>query len=111
MWDELIENFDMTLDKEDIARLHEIKAIETLKSWKEYNVNHKEKVLRTNEITEVIDVQETILNLIEILQEENEELKEYIKILGKKNKILKHLYDDCCICLAKSEEKLDEQRR
>lgn len=51
----------------------EKKAIETLKSWKDYNIKNKNKLLEADEI---INVQETILNLIEKLQKENEELKQ-----------------------------------
>lgn len=51
----------------------EKKAVEILKSWKDYNIRNKNKLLQAEEI---INVQETILNLIEKLQKENEELKE-----------------------------------
>lgn len=61
----------------------EKKAIETLKSWKDYNIRNKNKLLNADEI---INIQEILLNLIEKLQKENEELKEYNmtykKILG-----------------------------
>ena len=50
----------------------ERKAIETLKSWKDYNIRNKNKLLNADEI---INIQEIILNLIEKLQKENEELK------------------------------------
>ena len=49
----------------------EKKAIETLKSWKDYNIRNKNKLL---EADKTIKVQETILNLINKLQKENEEL-------------------------------------
>lgn len=49
----------------------EKKAIETLKSWKDYNIRNKNKLLEADKI---IKVQETILNLINKLQKENEEL-------------------------------------
>ena len=62
----------------------EKKAIETLKSWKDYNIRNKNKLLRADEI---IKIQETILNLIEKLQKENEELKE------KENKIYKEVHE------------------
>lgn len=51
----------------------EKKAIETFKSWKDYNIRNKNKLLKADEI---MKVQETILNLIEKLQKENEELKQ-----------------------------------
>lgn len=51
----------------------EKKAIETLKSWKDYNIRNKNKLLRADEI---IKIQETILNLIEKLQKEKEKLEE-----------------------------------
>lgn len=98
MWDEFMKDYDMAIDEADTVKIQEMNAIKTLKSWKDYNVNRKEKVLRADEI---LEVQETILKLIERLQKENKELKEYTKILEEKNKILKYLYDDCCICLAK----------
>lgn len=41
-------------------------------SWKDYNIRNKNKLLEADEI---INVQETILNLIEKLQNENEKLK------------------------------------
>lgn len=50
----------------------EKKAIETLKSWKDYNIRNKNKLLEADKI---IKVQETILNLINKLQKENEMLK------------------------------------
>lgn len=43
--------------------------------------------------------------------DENKRLWRYIKILEEENKMLKHLYDDCCICLAKSEGELDEYKK
>lgn len=49
--------------------LEEKKAIETFKSWKDYNIRNKNKLLKADEI---IKVQETILNLIKKLQKENE---------------------------------------
>ena len=51
----------------------EKKAIEKLRDWKDYNIRNKNILLQANEI---IKVQETILNLIEKLQKENEILKE-----------------------------------
>lgn len=67
----------------------EKKAIEILKSWKNYNVKHKNKLLQANEI---INVQETLLNLIEKLQKENEELKlkEKRRIIGKYGEVEIH---------------------
>ena len=62
----------------------EKKAIETLKSWKDYNIKNKNKLLKADEI---INVQETILNLIEKLQKENEELREYIAIAPNLDKM------------------------
>ena len=66
----------------------EKKAIETLKSWKDYNIRNKNKLLEADEI---IKIQETILNLIEKLQKENESWKSYSEELEeeqieKKNK-------------------------
>ena len=47
-------------------------AIEQLKSWREYIINHKEKVNKANDIEFYI---RTVLNLIEKLQEENKVFK------------------------------------
>ena len=55
----------------------EKKAIETLKSWKDYNIRNKNKLLRADEI---IKIQETILNLIEKLQKENEEYSKQLDL-------------------------------
>lgn len=60
----------------------EKKAIETLKSWKDYNIRNKNKLLEANKI---IKVQETILNLIEKLQKENNKLN--IKLDDKEAEI------------------------
>ena len=66
----------------------EKKAIETLKSWKDYNIKNKNKLLNADKL---INIQELILNLIEKLQKENELLrlqnisyKNYIHELKKK---------------------------
>lgn len=67
----------------------EKKAIETLKSWKDYNIKNKNKLLNVDKL---INIQELILNLIEKLQKENELLrlqnisykKNYIHKLKKK---------------------------
>lgn len=66
----------------------EKKAIETLKSWKDYNIKNKNKLLNVDKL---INIQELILNLIEKLQKENEMLrlqnilyKNYIHELKKK---------------------------
>lgn len=71
----------------------EKKAIETLKSWKDYNIRNKNKLLEADKI---IKVQETILNLIEKLQKENEEKTillsagaEKVRRLEKENEELK----------------------
>lgn len=76
----------------------EKKAIETLKSWKDYNIRNKNKLLRADEI---IKIQETILNLIEKLQKENEELKQdrnnnYQMIALAQNEVLGYMqgYED-----------------
>ena len=50
----------------------EKKAIETLKSWKDYNIKNKNKLLSVDKL---INIQELILNLIEKLQKENELLR------------------------------------
>lgn len=68
MWNEFMENYDMIIDEADAVRIREINAIKILKNWKDYNIKHKEKVQRADEI---IDVQETILNLIERLKKES----------------------------------------
>ena len=44
-------------------------AIKTMEHWIEYEKNNKEKI---NKADELINIQETILNLIEKLQKENE---------------------------------------
>lgn len=108
MWDELIENFDMSIDQADIFKMEEKKIVEKLRKFR--IKKFREEKLKNEDLQSYLDYI-VMLKLIERLQKENKELKEYIKILGKKNKILKHLYDDCCICLVKSEEKLDEQRK
>ncbi len=71
----------------------EKKAIETLKSWKDYNIRNKNKLLEADKI---IKVQETILNLINKLQKENEEKTillfagaEKVRRLEKENEELK----------------------
>jgi hypothetical protein len=61
----------------------EKEAVEILKEWKDYNIRNKNILLKADEI---INVQETILNLIEKLQKENEEL-------GISNKYTIHLTD------------------
>lgn len=58
----------------------EKKAIETLKDWKDYNIKNKNKILEADKI---ISTQETILNLIEKLQEENKQLKNAVAVANK----------------------------
>lgn len=58
----------------------EKKAVKTLKGWMDYNIRNKNKLLEADKI---INVQETILNLIEKLQEENETLKCSIAVANK----------------------------
>lgn len=70
----------------------EKKAIETLKSWKDYNIRNKNKLLRADEI---IKIQETILNLIEKLQKENEEYSKQLDLdYVDKNYISKKKIED-----------------
>ena len=70
----------------------EKKAIETLKSWKDYNIRNKNKLLRADEI---IKVQETILNLIEkmkiCINILDDELKERDETINKKEIIIEKL--------------------
>ena len=84
MWDELIENFDMTIDKEDIVKMKEKKAIGLLEALN--NLENKckiKKVPYNSEIKKIVisllpedyGTFETILNLIKKLQNENKELK------------------------------------
>ncbi len=72
MWDELIENFDMTIDKEDIVKMEEKKAIEKFRKFglKKFR---KEKI-KNNDLLSYVECM-IILNLIKKLHEENEELK------------------------------------
>lgn len=93
----------------------EEESIETLKSWLEYNKKHK-NILR--EADKIIAVQETILNLIQKLQEEKEihikleqqYKKEYLDTregAKEKDKIIKLMveelinqfshYEPCCL--------------
>lgn len=58
----------------------EKKAVKTLKGWMDYNIRNKNKLLEADKI---INVQETILNLIEKLQEENKQLKNAIAVANK----------------------------
>lgn len=60
----------------------EEESIETFKSWLEYNKKNK-NILR--EADTIIAVQETILNLIQKLQEENLDVKKEVE---KKDKII-----------------------
>lgn len=57
----------------------EEESIETLKSWLEYNKKHK-NILR--EADKIIAVQETILNLIQKLQEENKKKDKMIDLMA-----------------------------
>lgn len=50
----------------------EKKAVKTLKGWMDYNIRNKNKLLEADKI---INVQETILNLIEKLKKENKRYK------------------------------------
>lgn len=67
----------------------EKKAIETLKSWKDYNIRNKNKLLNADEI---INIQEILLNLIEKLQKENELAKQSLiknsNIADERNNLL-----------------------
>ena len=97
----------------------EKKAIETLKSWKDYNIRNKNKLLQADEI---INVQEIILNLIEKLQKENEELKNEVmekdlEIIGKEEytkasmgEIIEQYYtaNEDCISIQKIKYKIEE---
>lgn len=59
----------------------EEESIKTFKSWLEYNKKHK-NILR--EADKIIEVQETILNLIQKLQEENRRIKkEYYCLINR----------------------------
>ena len=55
----------------------EKQAIETLKSWKDYNIRNKNKLLKADEL---IKTQEIILNLIENLQKKNEVLEKLLNL-------------------------------
>lgn len=66
----------------------EKKAIETLKSWNDYNIRNKNKLLAADEI---INIQEILLNLIEKLQKENEELH---MTIARRNGYIKLLEED-----------------
>lgn len=61
-------------------------AIKILKDWKDYNIKNKNKLL---EIDKTINIRETILNLIEKLQEENETLKCSIAVANKLEELIK----------------------
>lgn len=50
----------------------EKKAVKTLKGWMDYNIRNKNKLLEADKI---INVQETILNLIKKLKKENKRYK------------------------------------
>lgn len=87
-------------------------AVEILKSWKNYNVEHKNILLQADEI---ISVQETILNLIDRLLKENEEYSKQLDLdYLDKNYILKQKVKDKIEELKKekeeyySEYKIDE---
>ena len=83
----------------------EKKAIETLKSWKDYNIRNKNKLLEADEI---IKIQEIILNLIEKLQKENEELKEINNELeAEKNETIRR-YNFETIPIKKVKDKIKE---
>lgn len=56
------------------------KAIETMQHWIEYEKANKDKI---NKAEELITIQETILNLIQKLQEENKILKNKEKFYNK----------------------------
>lgn len=97
----------------------EKKAIETLKSWKDYNIRNKNKLLEADKI---IKVQETILNLINKLQKENEELKNEImekdlEIIGKEEytkasmgEIIEKYYtaNEDCVTKQKIKDKIED---
>lgn len=59
----------------------EEESIETFKNWLEYNKKHK-NILR--EADKIIAVQETILNLIQKLQEENKKKDKIIDLMADK---------------------------
>lgn len=54
----------------------EKKAIEQFKNWIEYEKVNRDKI---NKADELIEIQETILNLIQKLQKENLDVKEEMK--------------------------------
>lgn len=70
----------------------ELKAIETLEHWVEYEKANKDKI---NKADELIQVQETILNLIEKQQKEiensvsKEKIEEYLKEAEEKYQVYK----------------------
>lgn len=94
----------------------EEESIETLKSWLEYNKKHK-NILR--EADKIIAVQETILNLIQKLQEENKKKDKIIDLMaflvaskiGTRTVICKNMncdktdIENCKICAIQYSEK------
>lgn len=64
-------------------------AIKILKDWKDYNIKNKNKLL---EIDKTINIRETILNLIEKLQEENKQLKNAVAVANKLEERIKEKF-------------------
>lgn len=64
--------------------MKEEEIIETFEHWIEYEKANKDRI---NKADELIEIQQGLLNLYEKEKE--------------KNKMLKELYDDACICIAK----------
>ena len=85
----------------------EKKAIETLKSWKDYNIRNKNKLL---ESVEIIKVQEIILNLIEKLQKENKELKNDYENLSN-SVVVKNHYIKNSIPVQKVKDKIEQLKK
>ena len=82
----------------------EKKAIKILNEWYDYNIRNKNKLLEADKI---INVQETILNLIEKLQNENETYKkQYFGLIDKiENRIANFDYE-----YKKAERKNNQER-
>lgn len=88
MYAEFMKNFDMTIDKEDIVKMKEKKAIGLLEALnnlekkckiKKVQYNSEIKKIAISLLPEDYGTFETVLNLIEKLQKENKELKSKIE--------------------------------
>lgn len=61
-------------------------AVETMQHWIEYEKQNKDKI---NKADELIEIQETVLNLI---QEQEKEINKYLEIIA--NKVIETAKDD-----------------